>query len=171
MNLENPFVLRHNLMRKEYFGLLLFIVICFADCRKYPEGPCVSFKSKYSRVEGDYNVQTFLIDGADSTSQLACNTCSFSYNKKTGKREINCCNGQNSNWDLVEEDKIIVTNIIYPNAGIKTPFPITKICCPVSNWTTNISDLRWEIQKLTNKEMWLKTAIKEREYYLKLKKY
>ncbi len=166
---NNSTVLKaHRIYMQKYFWLILLVVFFIAGCKKYPEGPSVSIRSKISRITGDYKVQLFSVNGVDSTSQLTCNT--YSFDKTTVKKEIICCTGVGT-WNMIGDDKIMDISIHFPNPQlVKTPFPVTFICCPVDNWATISSILRWEIQKLTNKEMWLKTTFAGKEYYIKFEK-
>ena len=54
------------------FTLLLTIIIValtFSECKKYEEGPRISFRSKEKRVEGEWDVSTFTINGENQLLQ------------------------------------------------------------------------------------------------------
>ncbi len=52
---------------KKLFLILFVITIFFPSCQKeYPEGPMISFRSVYKRINGEWKVVEFTSNGADS---------------------------------------------------------------------------------------------------------
>jgi hypothetical protein len=49
--------------------------MALSACKKYPEGPLISFRSAKNRVVGTWNVDKFYINSVDSTDE---------YNQKLG---------------------------------------------------------------------------------------
>lgn len=43
----------------------LLVVIVFLGCKKYPEGPKISFRSPTSRIVGEWNCVEYKVDGED----------------------------------------------------------------------------------------------------------
>ena len=146
-------------------SVMIFIASFFlSECKKYPEGPLMSFKSKEKRVIGNYEVEAFLIDGADSTSQLTCINYSFYSNE--GNHHVSspiCTTGgvSGEDWNFENHHNNL---LIYVFPVGKTPFPITDSAAPP------VSKISWTIQRLTNKQMWLKVEYGGKEYYIKFKK-
>ena len=134
----------------KYILLFLFFIFCFTDCKKYPEGPLVSFTSKVKRVLGDYEVEAFLVDGADSTSQLTC--LKYRFYRDQNKQLLNspeCSGGSTGNggdWNFENHHKNLHIYFSISIGSIaKTPFPNTGSL-------SSDSELSWEIQKLTQSQ-------------------
>jgi hypothetical protein len=55
---------------KKYFliSLILFFSIFFEGCKKYEEGPLVSFRFRTTRISGKWRIESFTADGTDSMS-------------------------------------------------------------------------------------------------------
>lgn len=145
--------------------LFLFIAFCFASCTKYPEGGAVSrFTPSEKRVIGKWEVESFLIDGSDSISQLTCIKYNFFRVERDQQMGSEGCTvgGAGGEWGFKNHKRNLeITVEIY--SGAKTPFPAT-------NTWGDVSILSWEIQKLTNDQMWLKVNFNGKEYYTKFKK-
>ncbi len=56
---------------KRVIAILFLLPILVSSCKKYPEGPAFSLRSKKNRVVGDWNVTWYGINGSDArnTSQ------------------------------------------------------------------------------------------------------
>jgi hypothetical protein len=150
---------------RKYILLFLFIAFCLTDCKKYPEGPRISLTSKVKRVLGNYRVESFLIDGADSTSQLTCLKYSFYRSKEHQLLKSLECTGVGigeADWKFENHHKELYISVELGKMS-KTPFP-GNACMQLC------SVLSWEIQRLTEKEMWLKVESGGREYYVKFKR-
>lgn len=48
---------------------LIVIVLTFG-CKKYPEGPILSLRTKHERLSGDWKIKTYTIGGVDSLSSF-----------------------------------------------------------------------------------------------------
>ncbi len=46
---------------------LLLLIVFLTSCKKYDEGPWISFNSKEKRLVGTWEVEKFTVDGYDST--------------------------------------------------------------------------------------------------------
>lgn len=46
------------------------IAACLTSCKKYPEGPAISLRSKTARVANTWKVEQYTVNGVDYTSQL-----------------------------------------------------------------------------------------------------
>ncbi len=55
-----------------YILSLIIIISIFSGCKKYKEGPLVSFRSPINRIEGKWKVEKYLISGIDSIALINC---------------------------------------------------------------------------------------------------
>ena len=58
------------MLRKRVFIAIVLAVIFIVSCKKYPDGPLISFRSKEYRITWQWSVVYFSINGYDSTSYL-----------------------------------------------------------------------------------------------------
>ncbi len=56
-------------MIRSIFYILICIFISFS-CKKYEEGPLVSFRTKNKRIQGSYNINEFKVNGEDKLIEL-----------------------------------------------------------------------------------------------------
>lgn len=47
----------------------IIAVLIFTECKKYQDGPLISFRSRKSRVEGKWKYDKILLNGVDKTSE------------------------------------------------------------------------------------------------------
>ena len=47
-------------------SIIIVITILFSGCRKYEEGPLISFRSVVHRIEGNWQVTEYISNGIDS---------------------------------------------------------------------------------------------------------
>jgi hypothetical protein len=57
--------------------LATFIMVGVSSCKKYEEGPAISFRSKTSRVAGDWTLDKATQDGVDITSTIQIDYITF----------------------------------------------------------------------------------------------
>jgi hypothetical protein len=155
-----------NRIMKTYFKItvliFLFFGVFFSSCKKYPEGPSISFRSAKDRVYGRYTLTKYTIDGADSLQQMKDRfglNFHFFYNDYSEKDEL-AIDGPGisdifiSVFELIENNKDIWVSdgtIIFTGKGV-------SVC----------QDISFIILKLKNKSMHLKTLYNNKEYYLEL---
>lgn len=66
---------------KSIFVLLLIVVIPILEsCKKYPDGPLLSLKSRAERVANVWKVENYKINGSDYTSLVSGYSETFSKN-------------------------------------------------------------------------------------------
>ena len=153
--------------RFTYLLLLVFVSGILSTCKKYPEGPLISLRSKTERITGGWQVETFLVNGIDSTAEVpkdtfnANATCFFTFcpcSDTKREKTITVCTGNEGIWDFKDSKKDILIIDILGSSGIFFyPF-------------VSAERTEWKIMRLTNKEMWLKVMISNNEYYVKYKK-
>ena len=147
--------------------ILLFVFLAggISTCKKYPDGPWFSLRTAMARVAGSWKVESYIVNGNDSTdvinSRLPCEyIVRFSKPEKSspGYCSISCTyplvGGGTGSWGFGEN---------------KTQL---RIDGPTNNPTSQAFPplgFTWNIQRLTNKEMWLKTNYAGNDYYIELK--
>jgi hypothetical protein len=144
---------------------LAFAFILTASCKKYPDGPLLSLRTKEHRLAGTWDVEYFSINGFDSTGYLK-NQPFYGVYAFSVKHNSDVCSYSSSNyvysvfgfWKLVDNNNnlIIKFNIDSTNIGQIGAYRAEKTV--------------WEIRRLTEKELWLKTTYTDgREYFVKFK--
>ena len=161
--------------------LLLFIVLAMglSTCKRYPDGPWFSLRTKMARITGTdfrntkpmkhWGIEKYLVNGVDSTAALKSRmSCEFpmSFERPKGGNVycfFNCTGfGFYGNWGFVEKKEKI-------RMGATGPSPYTA-CFPPMYMPVAGYDGTWDIQRLTMKEFWLKTNWNNVEYYVELKR-
>ncbi|MBI4929161.1 MAG: hypothetical protein HY841_00240 [Bacteroidetes bacterium] len=160
-----------------YCLLFCFCTLFFTTCKKYPEGPKVSLRTKMARITGVWDVEYYEVDGIDSTSYILNSPYYYRYYFQRGpgaciSKEMHpldlimvnqvsqkhCCG-----WDISDSKDYIYIEV--PAASqFYSFFPLGGIVKG-----------GWDIQRLTNKELWLKLSdiyvkYHNHNYYMKLKK-
>ena len=144
---------------------MLVIVAVASSCKKYEEGPCISLRSPEKRLLGYYSILSYTINGEDSLS---------AYNENFGVRvhfrryyrdtpikfEVSGLRkdghlGGTIIWSCSFNDK--ETNLIFYNfVGDYDPGPFSDSSIDIH--------INWEILRLTNTEVKLKTLYNNKEY-------
>jgi hypothetical protein len=147
------------------------IFISSIACKKYPEGPVLSLYTKEHRVVGKWSVEYFAINGYDSTaylqSQLLFGTYNFSKEKEGRGEFVYNSNGNTGSdpshyysaggyWNFVDHKKSI--QIVSSSSHPGRHFNIGAFAA---------DQTLWEIQKLTEKKLWLKCIYNGQEYFVK----
>ena len=154
-------------------ALLLIIMTLVPGCKKYPDGPLLSLHSKAERVAGDWVVDYFSINGNDSTAYLQ-NHSGYEYysfqKEKDGRDPFSYRSFSSDSASFYYATGSWAFDDHKNNIGISTEYfhPSTHHF-NLGLFNESQSTL-WQIQRLTEKEMWLKgTYTDGREYYFKLK--
>ena len=154
---------------------ILFFSICivlytFSGCKKYPDGPLISLLSKEGRLTGEWDVESFSIDGYDSTSYLKSLPLYGIY--VFGKHE----EGEGNFFSFRSKDYPNVTTPIYTHVGYwkftnkkESVFIHMENYTPQSAGAFRANDITWDIKRLKNKELWLETVYNGKEYFVKFK--
>lgn len=119
-----------------YTFSLVAILMVFAACGKYEEGPGISLRSKKARVVGEWKVTELTLNGTNtmtdgSTTELDITEDKFTTRNITAAGSVSVT----ADWEFDDKKEHIVAT--YTNNGTTT----TE---------------RWEILRLANKEMKLK---------------
>jgi hypothetical protein len=143
-------------------------LVTISSCKKYPDGPLLSLHSKEKRIAGsDYktwDVVYYSINGLDSTSYLQAQPYygKFGFYSKNAKDPnyfyTSGC-GTSGKWKLTNNKKDLY---IYQRQRCTS--------VPQFNMTPYFADeVTWEIRRLTDDDLWLKTTYNSKEYLMKLK--
>jgi hypothetical protein len=154
--------------------LILFLIIITAitaGCKKYPDGPLISFRTAKSRLYGTHILKRCTIDGTNSLS-LYCDSVStrfdFYYDSNSG---VNYCmirdqllagmsgNGTSVNslfwsWDLENHNKNLKVISSQGNNGFG---PFKNNVLP-----------DWEILKLKADDIIMQTTYNNKQYLIEL---
>jgi hypothetical protein len=157
---------------KKIILLLLLMAGIFESCKKYPDGPWLSMRSPLNRLYGSYTITQYNVNGVDSLSLLndsLYNIIRFSLNENSG---LNDCkinglrnDGNISNliwsWKLINNDKILkVTNSSCYAGTVGWP-------SGTGPFLNNVLP-EWELLRLTNKEVRMKSIYNNKEYIVRL---
>jgi hypothetical protein len=140
-----------NLINMKKFLIFIFTtsILLFSQCKKYPEGPSFSLRTKTERISNTWKLNQLLVNNVDSTAQYSSILKDYTVIiNKSGSYSIsyyvslppfgNFTNTENGNWSFSSNKKEI--NL--------TPVSITLGTLPAAN--------SWQILKLYEKELWLK---------------
>ena len=160
--------------RISYLFLVIVLTAVFPACKKYEEGPSFSMRTKLCRVTGVWDVEYFEIDGIDSTTYILNDTNHYKIYFKSGQKAcvgdgyhpldlifVNkgnyiACGG----WNFIDKKNYL---------SIHTPYD----SLPYYNSGNGNWSMGGYIQRLTNKELWIKTStttIGAHNLYIKFKK-
>jgi hypothetical protein len=158
-------------MQKIIKAIVLFTTIIFiagSSCKKYPDGPLINFHSKELRVLGTWDVEYYSINGYDSTSYLKAQPY-------YGKYTFHAPKGDNpGGFDLLSNNNIYATIGNWEFGNNKENLNIEQViaCTSLPQFETNpyiAHYITWEIRRLTDSDIWLKTTFYGKEYFMKLK--
>lgn len=154
--------------------IIVLLMTSFFACKKYEEGPIISLRTKMHRIAGSkedhkqWDVEYFSVDGVDSTGFLRNKPQYGKYIFSAKDQEGNCEYVYQSNsttyrewgkWNFIDKKNNL--EIYYYPKPNTTPFSVGAY-----NATYQV----WEIQRLTEKDLWLKCTYQNKEYYVKFKR-
>ncbi len=120
--------------------ILCFLILVVTDCKKYPDGPSLSFRSKNARVEGNWKIDKYFKNGSEVTQTfIDFYGSDFEWDfKKDATWELKGKYTDHGTWKL-GGDKL--TLHVYPaKSDTATVDPPQDI---------------YDIQRLANKQLWL----------------
>ena len=146
--------------------LTVFAFVLTASCKKYPDGPLLSLYTRQHRVVGYWDVEYFSINGNDSTSYLKSNSLYGKYDfgkSQNGRADFLYYNNAHTYsaegyWAFDNDDQYIKIDITHASQHLNIG-PFGSESC------------RWTIQRLKEKELWLKINYTDgKEYFVKFRK-
>jgi hypothetical protein len=144
--------------------LLLGITIIVSACKKYEDGPSVSFRSVKSRIYGNHTITKYTVDGIDSL-QLMKDRFGIDirfYYQDYDKVDVIDMSGQGISSPFIS---------VYYLIDKKKRFTVKQGSILLTgNGNHNYSDVDFTILKLEYGEMHFKTSFNAREYYFELKR-
>ena len=137
-----------------------FLIGCKRETSTYPEG------GSLGNVEGPYWLNQLTVNGVDSSSMWAsspsvCSMYLFTFENRHRTGQIlksNCVTFANNTWSMSGDKKQVILNFRYTQSAA-TLYPIAL------NQDITVA---WDIQRLTTRDLWMKTNLNGKEYYLKL---
>ena len=163
--------LKTNKSMKKLILILIVLAAITEGCKKYEDGPLFSLRSAQNRLYGLYDLTTYTVNGVDSFNSSIDSSYSifdFFYNDVNG---VNTCKIEgvkkidNFNnyylfweWHFINKNKTLKISSSYKDGY--------SICS--GPFGTNILP-EWEILRLTNTEVNMKTNFNNKEYYIELK--
>ncbi len=137
---------------KKILALLLvaaFAIPTFQSCKKYENGPSISFRSKASRVANDWAISSYMEDGVDKTNIHVSDVMTLT--KDGGATYKFTDNGatitMTGNWVFDTKKENITFTSTYPrNNGGGTTITVTVV-------------ETMKITKLFEKEMWWEGSV------------
>ncbi len=162
-------------MKRSNGTIIIILFLGLLSCKKYEDGPCISFRKAKNKIVAEWQVESFSINNVDNTSlyQSTCN-CNFKFEAKytTGFDPnifyfTNCKGFANEiigDYDFADNNKILKTN---PGRVKLTDEKDTSI-----HYIGPIGSERfteWQIKRLTKKELWIETNYYNTDYFVKLK--
>ena len=160
---------------KRYPVLILLSVIIISllsECAKYDEGPTISFHSRQKRIEGLWKVDKFLVTEKDSTSfytalfgdKIDIPVDEYTWEMPEGSGSMR----MGGTWEWHTLKYYVMWNVDYAyinNVYFQTD---TISFYGMGPFSTNHS-IKWEIERISSKELFLSTVWNNNEYRLEMK--
>lgn len=148
--------------------------ILFNSCKKYEDGPLISFRSPTNRLLGKWEVESVSINGVDNTSVYidSCG-CRFSFHSEKHTPiyfALFDCNDAYSyagSFHFVDYEYID----IFTSAKCNTDTCIYNDTIPIFGPFRTMISSNWDVKKLSNKNMWIENNNDGFTYLFKMKKY
>jgi hypothetical protein len=155
-------------MKNIFRNLILFTIasafILTASCKKYPDGPLLSLQTKAHRIVGLWDVEYFSINGYDSTSYLKRQPFYGMYSFTNKDHSLYCY------YKASDDDYYLYGHWKFAANKKDISIFFNFHSYPEHLGPYRAESATWEIRRLTEKEMWLKTNYSDgREYFLKFK--
>lgn len=157
---------------KKLILILIVITALIAGCKKYPDGPLISFRTAKGRLYGYHTLTKYTVNGVDSLSRYQDSLCTnfhFYYNEDDGNNYCSMA-GRNSFdnyisefywiWELEDNNKVLKVTTVGenpPRYGGTGPFK------------NNVLP-EWKILKLKASDIIMTTTYNGNEYLIELTK-
>ena len=147
---------------------MLVIVAIASSCKKYEEGPCISFRSPEKRLFGHYAITSYTINGEESLSLFNDSlSTKVEFVRYWQYSEISFLNDGKRN-----DGKDVSVDCSCGFDKKHTNFYFSRCVGDIGlgPFSGLSKDIKWEILKLTNKELKLKTLYNNKEYVVVMEK-
>lgn len=149
-------------------AVVLLLLLFNPGCKKYEDGPLISFRTPMDRLWGVWEVEYFSINGEDHTQEYrdSCNRSFlfwyYSYPRMWFINGLSSSDNISADYfDLINHDTDLFVEFRYGTAVwyefLQSP-----------------SEVQWDIKKLTNNKLWMESESvsfqNNVQYYIKLKK-
>jgi hypothetical protein len=136
--------------------LIIVFFLVVSSCKKYPDGPLISLRSKDARLTARWQMEKYLVNGADSTEKLNPGNSKYNIAFNHGnKPQVFTDINYNGFYEFREDKSIIrIYGFLYP---LNYEFGL------ILN-----DDCEWKILRLTHKQLWLETSLQGRTYHAEL---
>jgi len=163
-------------MKKIIIIALSLLLIVPEGCKKYEDGPWISFRSKKNRLIGLWHVEEYKINNYDSTNliknrflfQIGYLNRDYDTRRVLGIIDNEISDTSRSSllgeWDFLDNDKKFSMKFLESING--SSYYYTKGTGPFGTFKVS----KWYIKRFTFDDFWLETNYEENIYYLKLKK-
>ncbi len=100
---------------KNILLLSLLIALFLPACKKYPDGPSISLRSRKGRLAGDWKLEKFLFNGTDMTSSAGDVKMTI---EKDGKYKVTIGSfSDEGTWELGEDKDDAYFKSSQPNSS------------------------------------------------------
>lgn len=159
-------------MKRLLLPFLFFIFTGITSCSKFENGPWISFKSEEKRLEGEWLLKHWTVDGVDSLQYWNAyfgNECKFTFNPWSGNAYL-----FSIDWGFIDSNYYYVfgghlgfaheylTVVAFFLDENSTAAPLNFLTEP---HPTN-SLVQWTVTKLKYKDLWFEMDVDDKHYEL-----
>jgi len=156
-------------------SILLYLLVLFTitGCKKYPDGPLISFRSPLTRLSGKWEVTNVTINGNDAT-QLYNDSCGGKFyflieHKTPLSFGLLNCNNNIDYWGKFNINKKTIT--IYIDVRCDNIHMGKSDYYQVFGPLIVTETSEWNIRRLKYKELWIENNYNDNNYIIKMAKY
>ncbi len=85
------------------FGIIV-IASSLTSCKKYPDGPSISFRSRIERVANTWKMEQVMLNGSDVTSNFTNNNYTETYDKSENYSYRSTVGSGSGKWSFENND-------------------------------------------------------------------
>ncbi len=132
-------------MKKVAILVLMAIVVIIPGCKKYEDGPMLSFRSKMHRVVNSWRLDAYYLNGVEATSSLIITGYTEDYTKagsysRSYTKENGDLVSETGSWEFDDKKDNLLVN------GVGS--------IELSNQNSTVTNTRCTILRLKEKELW-----------------
>lgn len=119
--------------------ITLLFTISLSSCKKYPDGPSISLRTKKHRLIGEYSLEKYTLNGTDKTDFLkTLGGPNYMFHiEKDGTYHVHGNLDDEGKWEFTSDKKSVL----------------------LTSLTAGSTEQKYEILKLENKNIWLKHTL------------